>query len=368
MRFPLAVAVVFIHSFGVSEYYPPYSEFFSFSGTGFYNLIRICFSHVATHVAVPTFFLVSGFLFFNKVHTFNTLVGWKRKFLSRFRTLVIPYLLWNLIAIFIVVAVKVGGFFLKGKPLSSILDYFRENGWLHLFWDCNVWGEDRINWLGMCVSSTGPVNLPLWFLRDLIVMVVISPIIFWLLKYLRCYLLYVLLFCYISGIWPNIPGLQITAVFFFSIGAYIGLYRRNVIEECRKVKWMSYVLASILLPLTVWFDGRNTHIGSFMYPFFVIVGVCAVFNLASWLLETGRVKNKFPALGKGSFFIYATHTLLILSFSTAICTRLFYWDNSIIHIVCYFMIPLLTVAICFSCYLLMQKYTPKILGILLGNR
>lgn len=134
------------------------------------------------------------------------------------------------------------------------------------------------------------------------------------------------------------------------------------------MKWLSYVLVSILLPLTVWFDCRNTHIGSLMYPFFVIVGVCAVFNLASWLLETGRVKNKFPALGKSSFFIYATHTLLILSFSTAICTRLFYWDNSVIHIVCYFMIPLLTVAICFLCYLLMQKITPKILGILIGNR
>lgn len=368
LRFPLAVAVVFIHSFGATEYYSPSSEFFSFSETGFYNLIRICFSHVVTHIAVPTFFVISGFLFFCKVPTFNTLEGWKRKLLSRFHTLVIPYLLWNLIAILIVVAVKIGGFFLRGKPLSSILDYFRENGWLHLFWDCNVWGEDRANWLGIFVSSTGPVNLPLWFLRDLIVVVALSPIIFWLLKHLRHYLLYVLLLCYVSGFWPNIPGVQIVAFLFFSIGAYAGVNGKNVISECRKVKWLFYVLFGILLPLTIWFDGRNTHIGSLIYPFFVIVGVCTVFNLASWLLEIGRMENKFPVLGKSSFFIYATHTLLILDFSTLICSKLLYWDNSVIHIARYFMIPLLTVGICLMLYLLMQKYMPKVLALLMGNR
>lgn len=368
LRFPLAVAVVFIHSFGTTEYYSPSSDFFHFSGTGFYDLIRICFSHVVTHIAVPTFFVILGFLFFCKVSTFNTLEGWKRKLLSRFHTLVIPYLLWNLIAVLIVVAVKVGGFFLRGKPLSSILDYFRDNDWLHLFWDCNVWGEDRTNWLGVYVSSTGPVNLPLWFLRDLIVVVAFSPIIFWLLKHLRYYLLYVLLLCYISGIWFNIPGVQVIAFLFFSIGAYVGIFGRNVIVECQKVKWLFYVLFCILLPLTVWFDGRSTHIGSLIYPFFVIVGVGTVFNLAAWLLETGRVKNKFPVLGKSSFFIYATHTLLILDFTTVICSRLLYWDNPVIQIVRYFMIPLLAVTICFLCYLLMQKYTPKILGILMGNR
>lgn len=368
LRFPLAVAVVFIHSFGFSECYPPSSELFSFSGTGFYDLIRICFSLVVTHIAVPTFFLISGFLFFYKVHIFNSLEGWKKKLSSRFRTLVIPYLLWNLIAILIMIVVKVGAFILKGKPLSSIPDYFRENGWLHLFWDCNVWGENQINWLGTYVPNTGPVDLPLWFLRDLIVVVMLSPVIFYLLKHLRFYLLYILLFCYVSRIWPSIPGLSITAIFFFSVGAYIGIYGKNLVKECQKVKWLSYASVSILLPLTVWFGGRNTHTGSLIYPFFVVVGVCAAFNLASWLLETGRVKNQFPVLGKSSFFIYATHMLLILNFSTAICTRLFYWNNPATHIICYFLIPLLTVAICFSCYLLMQKYMPKILAVLIGNR
>lgn len=64
LRFPLAVAVVFIHSFGIKEYTLPSLNISSLTGMDVYNLIRICFSNVLTHVAVPTFYLISGFLFF----------------------------------------------------------------------------------------------------------------------------------------------------------------------------------------------------------------------------------------------------------------------------------------------------------------
>lgn len=140
LRFPLAVAVVFIHSFGYPLTYTlPALNIHSFSGMDVYNVIRICFSHVAAHVAVPTFFLISGFLFFvGKVNEIEKLAWWKRKFRSRLNTLVFPYFLWNLIAILCTVSMMIGSFFLKGKPLSRIFDYFEENRWLHLFWDCEI--------------------------------------------------------------------------------------------------------------------------------------------------------------------------------------------------------------------------------------
>lgn len=47
LRFPLAVAVVFIHSFGYPLTYTlPALNIHSFSGMDVYNVIRICFSHV----------------------------------------------------------------------------------------------------------------------------------------------------------------------------------------------------------------------------------------------------------------------------------------------------------------------------------
>ena len=112
LRFPLAVAVVFIHSFGIpSEYALPSLNISSFSGMDFFNLIRICFSHVITHVAVPIFYLISGYLFFFRLKDFDFRRGYLEKIKSRLHTLVIPYILWNLISILSIVALKVGFFF-----------------------------------------------------------------------------------------------------------------------------------------------------------------------------------------------------------------------------------------------------------------
>lgn len=369
LRFPLAVAVVFIHSFGYPLTYTlPALNIHSFSGMDVYNVIRICFSHVAAHVAVPTFFLISGFLFFvGKVNEIEKLAWWKRKFRSRLNTLVFPYFLWNLIAILCTVSMMIGSFFLKGKPLSRIFDYFEENRWLHLFWDCEIWGENRLNWLGVAMPSTAPANVPLWFLRDLLVVVAVTLVIFWLVKRLKYFYIFVLAFCYVSKIWFVIPGVSITAIFFFSLGAFFSIHGKNLVKEIKKIKFLSFALGILLLLITVLCDGNNTSTGFLIYPFFVIVGVCATFNLAIFLLESGKVKV-YPILSKSSFFIYATHTLLILSVSRAVCSRILYWNTPLVLTIRYFATPILAVGACFTLYIVMKKFTPKLLDVLTGNR
>lgn len=368
LRFPLAVAVVFIHSFGIpSEYALPSLNISSFSGMDFFNLIRICFSHVITHVAVPIFYLISGYLFFFRLKDFDFRRGYLEKIKSRLHTLVIPYILWNLISILSIVALQVGTFFLKGEPLSNIFNYFQKNGWFHLFWDCNIWGEDQLNWIGLATPGTGPSDLPLWFLRDLIVVVLITPILYWLIKHWRHYFIWILGFCYISGIWPNIPGLRITAVFFFCIGAYFSISRKNLVEEFKRAKLSSYILGMLFMIATVWYDGKSTTIGNFIYPFWIITGVCIIFNLAVSFVKSGRLKVCF-LLSKSSFFIFATHTILVLPFCTVVCTKVLSWNNPLVLTIRYFIVPFLAVGICLLLFYLMEKYTPKLLGVLTGNR
>ena len=87
LRFPLAVAVVFIHSFGN----PPVEDISllqidPLTGENLFHWVRICLSHVATHIAVPTFFVISGYLFFRKVDNWNMQV-YRKKMKSRFHTL-----------------------------------------------------------------------------------------------------------------------------------------------------------------------------------------------------------------------------------------------------------------------------------------
>ena len=80
LRFPLAVAVVYIHNFGSSVFDLKSIYSNPTSAESIYNFIRIFISNIGTHFAVPTFFMFSGFLFF-----YNTLIPqhyYKLNFLS----------------------------------------------------------------------------------------------------------------------------------------------------------------------------------------------------------------------------------------------------------------------------------------------
>lgn len=145
IRFPLAVMVVFIHSFSMGDYDQP--NWTHLSGMDINVAKRILFSHVITHIAVPTFYLISGYFFFYKVTNFD-FATYKGKLRKRIHTLLIPYILWNTLPILMVVIRKVAAFFVKGKPLSNILEFFQENQGIRLFWDCNVLGLNYTNWLG----------------------------------------------------------------------------------------------------------------------------------------------------------------------------------------------------------------------------
>lgn len=94
---PMAVLVVFIH-FNLAknsitangiEYIQDYPAWFDFVVT--------LISSVLSGIAIPLFFFFSGFLFF-KDSEFSLTV-YIHKLRSRAKTLLIPYLMWNFIAI-----------------------------------------------------------------------------------------------------------------------------------------------------------------------------------------------------------------------------------------------------------------------------
>ena len=356
LRFPLAIAVVFIHSFGSAPLDLSVLHADPLAGSSLFNWVRICLSHVLTGIAVPTFFIVSGYLFFRKWQRWDGQL-YLKKMKSRFRTLFIPYVCWNAIATLSIIAAMIGAYFLKGKPLSRIPLYFQENGILSLFWDINVWAEDRTNLLGMLTPMTGPIDLPLWFLRDLIVVTVLTPLIYWFVKRTRHYGILLLALAYISGVWPNLSGFNITAVFFFSTGAYFSIHGKNLMMECQRVRIASYIAAIAFLLPSIWLDGRNTPVGY----------ILAAFNLAADLLRKGKTKVH-PLLAQSTFFIYALHTVVVLAACSFLTQRLLPGENPLIQTIAYLLTPLLCVATCLGIFLFMKRFFPKILGILTGNR
>ena len=110
LRFPLAIAVVFIHSFGNKEINIDYLHSNPLSLESIYDFLRITLSNIGTHFAVPVFFMFSGFLFFYKVKDFNISI-YKQKLHKRFLSLCIPYICW---IVFYILNTEIR----KGKPVS----------------------------------------------------------------------------------------------------------------------------------------------------------------------------------------------------------------------------------------------------------
>ena len=69
LRFPLAVMVVVIHSSISKDYHLP--DYTALSGTDICVALQILFSHVISAVAVPAFFMMSGYFFFYKAERFD---------------------------------------------------------------------------------------------------------------------------------------------------------------------------------------------------------------------------------------------------------------------------------------------------------
>ncbi len=161
LRFPLAILVVFVHSFGadidVSELHAR-----GLTGLAVYDYIRLFFSVVIARSAVPIFFVISGYLLFWKVEEYSKQV-YVGKLKKRWHSLVIPYLSWNMLIVLWTLAFKLGGILLHGKPWCGISDYFLQNGCLHMLWDSSVWDE-RTTWLGVETHNSGPVLLPFWYM------------------------------------------------------------------------------------------------------------------------------------------------------------------------------------------------------------
>lgn len=83
LRFPLALLVVLLHAEPAIDGWSPQSMSSEYMGANIAGVVMYSLSHILAQVAVPAFFLISGYLFFLKLESWDMAV-WKRKLVSRF--------------------------------------------------------------------------------------------------------------------------------------------------------------------------------------------------------------------------------------------------------------------------------------------
>lgn len=370
LRFPLAIMVIFIHM--NPEVVNLIDANFSLGSVrGMFNVIGIIFSHTLSHIAVPTFFLISGFLFFVNFKQWSW-GGYKKKMKSRVRTLIVPYFVWILTCVLLIVIAKLGATVFEGKPISELYEYLAEKSW-HIFYNCNIWGTHQVNWLGYHLYESGPLDYPLWFLRDLIVVTLFAPVIYQICTRAKLWGILVLFLAYISRIWPLIPGFSITAFFYYSLGAYFALNGKSFVGLVKRYRYFVLPIAIILFCGCVVYDGIHTVIGQNIYPLFVCCGVFTAIYMASVFVERFHAKpNKL--LVSSCFFIYAFHAVSFpvigstLGVSHKIMHLIIPGQTVLGEIVCYLTIPFLTAAISILVLVVFKRLFPKIAMFYSGNR
>ena len=271
---------------------------------------------------------------------------------------------------------KVGGILLHGKPLICILDYFQNNGYLHMLWDSSVWGE-RTTWLGIETHNSGPVLLPFWYMRDLIIMVVISPAIYWLIKKIKFVFIILLLAIYTFDIKCSlISGTLADASLFFSIGAYFAIKKQDFTEALWKWRLLICPVA-ILLMIYQTYSGSamGNETSRMIHPWLVIFQSFALILLTSTLCQYPKLYGINKKLARTSFFIYALHPFILSYVISAfnkmsiIGDKVFSMSDSwYILTFNYLASPFVCILLCIAIYWLLQKYFSSFLGVIVGER
>lgn len=328
LSFLLIVMVIMIHN---------YFGILSPHGSWPY-IMKTVISKGICYVANPLFFMISGFLFFRKKEEL-TPQGYGTMLRKKVRTLLFPYLLISALVIIIYAAFNISQFSNVGEVLR-------------------VWLAE-------------PIPFHLWFLRYLMLLCLLSPLIYYLVKkgkylYITVLLLaWLLLYHKID--WPLI------SITFFSVGAFISIHSiripyyngNRVILAAFTFMWVFLAyLACIVLE-------------EYEFAMSVVRNLSVACGLVSvWLLYDCFYKYigwfSRSAIVTYSFFIYLMHKPLMLYVNKAIMRIMALFTQTEYAVingqVSYLLTPVLTIIICIMAGMFLNRYLTPVYKVVTGGR
>lgn len=321
-------------------------EYQNGGGTNIVEYIEIFFSQAFCRMAVPTLFLISGYLFFQGLGVWSW-NKWFSKIKKRIKSLLIPYVIWNLIAFFVFYSFQC----IKQGEMVNIINYLNEQGYLHILWN----------------SSSGwmPIDFPLWYIRDLMVIILITPLIYLYVK--KTGLIGVLFLGVIHLLGFNLPHLGWGAPFFFSLGCYLQMKNKDLFESLCPFRIVSYIITAFLLLIITVAWGRYP-INGYLHSALMIVGSIAMIQFVGTIaIKVNNINNIAEKYSGASFFIFALHALVIKVIDHLL-QHTFNEPNQMIILMGYFAKSIIAVFMCIIVYFCIKKASPSLLNVLIGNR
>ncbi|ADV44273.1 acyltransferase family protein [Bacteroides helcogenes] len=356
LRFPLIVGVVLIHSH-FNEVVINGVDFMKSDNFPVYTTISYLFSSILSAIAVPLFFFISGFLFFYKTTSFTGQV-YLQKLKKRVQTILVPYIFWNLLVIaFFLLSQSFLPGLMSGK--NKMISDYSVSDCFWAFWNTN-----------MITPPTGtdlaayPICYQFWFIRDLMVMMLFSPLVYFLLIKLRQYAILCLGIIWFFDCWFNVVGFSITAFFFFSAGAYFSVCQKNFVEIMKPLFPVIIMLYGLIAIAELYFMDRIWC--DYLHNTGILIGMVAAITLTVHFIEKGKWQiNSF--LPNSSFFIYAYHAMPLALVSKVLFKLLKPHSDEMV-LALYILCPTIIILTGLLIYRLLKKCLPRIATLITGGR
>ena len=347
LRLPLIIAVVFIHT-DLEDVMVNGTLLVQKGMYPVYGLLQHVISNELARIAVPLFYFFSGFLFFYRSDF--SLKTYGQKLRRRVRTLLVPYVFWNIVVFLLMLCSQLFLSSMASGRNKPIADY----GWLD--WPNLFWAH----------SNGSPVCAQFWFLRDLMVVIVFTPLLYCLIRYCNAFGVLFLGVLWLFDLWITLPGLSIAAFFFFTLGAWFGVKGLDFTASFRPVRWYAafICLFTVVLNTCLWYGSRSDD--ALIRKIGIVVGLVAV---VAWT-ACGIKRNVLHAnalLAGSSFFVYACHGMAV-GFVARYWVILLSPVNEWIMVAGYILSPLIVVGIAVGLYAMLHRYLPAFTALITGGR
>lgn len=356
LRFPLAIVILTLHIFAAANADIATYNLNSENGISIFNLTIQFIEAFFRNQSVPIYFFISGYVFFIGLQKWSK-EKYIKKITNRKKSLLYPYLIWNTIMLLASLIVL----YIAPNIMNGQLGDFTIEGFLSVYWRYD-------GTLTNALPSYKPMNYPLWFVRDLMIIVLLAPLLYKALKKIGRNVV-----IFFAILWATLRLLKIEIIpsadglLFFSFGAYMSINGKDMIAEFYKYNKLAAI--SFLLLGLVHIIAQNYNLDLLIRVIkipMIFAGLFFAYNISAWLIKNKNVKvNKF--LSSASFFIYISHAV-ICSKVLLVMKLIFQPNNGLMFTFTYITSVIATVLILLFSFYLMSRFTPKFLSIIAGRK
>ena len=333
VSFIMSIFVICIHANNLSYYG------IEANGRTIPNIVVNLWGGVIGGIAVPFFFIMSAYWLFRfDIHGNNAMDVLIRKMKKKTKTICLPYLLWNAFGmIFYMVITHIpfaANMMNNGEVISLTLPNVVEGVFFHKYY------------------------FTFWYLKDLIGLIAISPVLLVLLRNKCVALMSIIVSAVAVLLKLDFVIFEGTSLLFFMIGGYAITYTKDFFENKENSAWkwlLAVTLTGIIRYVNVPIIAELSY----------FVSPILLWKSVDVFLPSDFHEKQISWFMTQSFFIYACHVIpvTIIGHILAKIGRNYLWAT-----VSYMIAPWITLALIYIAANVLYKYIPRFYGLICGGR